>query len=193
VTFATGLKSILRQDPDVILVGEIRDQETARIAVQAALTGHLVMSSLHATDASSALYRLIDMGIEPFVVASSLVGVVGQRLVRRICPSCTTPYEPAPHELLRYASLGGVPKEIFMHGAGCNYCSQTGYRDRVGVYEVLEVSDEIRQLMVSAAPPQDMRALAVEQGMRSMGTEAMALVADDVTTIDEVIRSVYVS
>jgi type IV pilus assembly protein PilB len=193
VTFASGLKSILRQDPDVILVGEIRDQETARIAVQAALTGHLVMSSLHATDASSALYRLIDMGIEPFVVASSLVGVVGQRLVRKTCPSCATPYEPSAQLIARYESLGGVQHDAFVHGTGCNYCSHTGFRDRVGVYEVLEVSDEIRQLMVSGAPPQDVRTLAVAQGMRSMATEAMALVTDGITTIDEVIRNVYVS
>ena len=193
VTFATGLKSILRQDPDVILVGEIRDEETARIAIQAALTGHLVMSSLHATDASSALYRLIDMGIEPFVVASSLVGVVGQRLVRKICPSCAAAYDPSAEDLARYHALGGQPKEIFEHGLGCNFCSHTGYRDRVGVYEVLEVTEEIQQLMVSAASSHEMRAMAVSQGMRSMGTEAMALVARDITTIDEVIRHVYAS
>lgn len=193
VTFASGLKSILRQDPDVILVGEIRDEQTARIAVQSALTGHVVMSSLHATDASSALYRLIDMGIEPFLVASSLVGVVGQRLVRRNCPSCTAPYTPSPQELKWYESNNGIPKDAFLRGTGCNYCSDTGYRDRVGVYEVLEVTDEIRRLMVSEAAPQEMRALAVAQGMRTMGTEAMALVAADITTIDEVIRNVYVS
>ena len=193
VTFASGLKTILRQDPDVILVGEIRDEETARIAVQSALTGHVVMSSLHATDASSAVYRLIDMGIEAFLVASSLVGVVGQRLVRKICPSCVKEYEPTPEEMAQYIQLGGTPKDVFVRGAGCNYCSDTGYRDRVGVYEVLAVTDEIRQLMVTGAAPQDTRALAVEQGMRTMGTEAMTLVADDVTTIDEVIRNVYVS
>ncbi len=193
VTFASGLKSILRQDPDVILVGEIRDEETARIAVQSALTGHIVMSSLHATDATSALYRLIDMGIEPFLMASSLVGVVGQRLVRKICPSCVTPYEPTPEERTLYDHFGGTPKEKFVHGIGCNYCSNTGYRDRVGVYEVLAVTDEIRQLIVTAAAPQDMRALAVSQGMRTMSHEAMALVAADVTTIDEVIHNVYVN
>jgi type IV pilus assembly protein PilB len=193
VTFASGLKSILRQDPDVILVGEIRDEETARIAVQSALTGHIVMSSLHATDATSALYRLIDMGIEPFLMASSLVGVVGQRLVRKICPSCVTPYEPTPEERTLYDHFGGTPKEKFVHGTGCNYCSNTGYRDRVGVYEVLAVTDEIRQLIVTAAAPQDMRALAVSQGMRTMSHEAMALVAADVTTIDEVIHNVYIN
>ncbi|HEY4330973.1 MAG TPA: GspE/PulE family protein [Ilumatobacteraceae bacterium] len=192
VTFASGLKSILRQDPDVILVGEIRDHETAHIAVQSALTGHMVMSSLHATDASSALYRLLDMGIEPFLVASSLVGVVGQRLVRQICPSCATTYEPSEKDLAWYHRLGGADKETFIHGAGCNYCFDTGYRDRVGVYEVLEVTEEVRQLITSGAAPQTVRSLAIEQGMRTMGNEAMALVADDVTTIDEAIRNVYV-
>jgi type IV pilus assembly protein PilB len=193
VTFAGGLKSILRQDPDVILVGEIRDEETGRIAVQAALTGHLVMTSLHSTDASSALYRLIDMGIQPFLVASSLVGVVGQRLVRKICPSCATSYQPTDIELARYRSLHGPDKDTFVHGVGCNYCSHTGYRERVGVYEVLDVTDEIRQLIVTTGAPQDMRTLAASQGMRSMGVEAMALVADDITTIDEVMRNVYIA
>ena len=193
VTFASGLKSILRQDPDVILVGEIRDEETARIAVQSALTGHLVMSSLHATDASSALYRLLDMGIEAFLVSSSLVGVVGQRLVRRVCPSCAAPYEPTAKELAWYERFDGPSKDVFLRGAGCNYCFDTGFRERGGVYEVLEVSDEIRHLMVTGAPPQAVRAMAISQGMRSMGTEAMALVADGVTTIDEVIRNVYIA
>lgn len=192
VTFATGLKTILRQDPDVILVGEIRDQETARIAVQAALTGHLVMSSLHATDASSALYRLLDMGIEPFLVASSLVGVVGQRLVRRICSACAVPYEPSAIELDWYARNGGPPKQSFVHGAGCNFCSMTGFRERVGVYEVLEITDEVRELIMRHAAPQEVRDVAARQGMRSMGTEAMRLVAEDVTTIAEVTRTVYV-
>ena len=193
VTFATGLKSILRQDPDVILVGEIRDEETARIAVQSALTGHLVMSSIHATDASSALFRLLDMGIEPFLVSSSLVGVVAQRLVRKICPSCAVPYEPAPIDLAWYAHLNGPAKDVFVRGIGCNYCSDTGYRDRVGVYEVLDVSDEVRKVVVAGGTPQEVRLVAIEQGMRTMGTEAISLVADDVTTIDEIRRTVYVS
>ena len=193
ITFASGLKAILRQDPDVILIGEIRDEETARIAVQSALTGHVVLSSLHATDATSSVFRLLDMGIEPFLVASSLVGVVGQRLVRKICPSCAVTYEPTPQARATYALHGGAPKEAFVHGVGCNYCSDTGYRDRVGVYEVLAVSDEIRQLIVTGATPQQLLAVAVSEGMRTMSHEAMALVAQDVTTIDEVIRSVYVS
>ena len=193
VTFAGGLKSILRQDPDVILVGEVRDEETARIAIQAALTGHVVMTSIHATDATSALFRLIDMGIEPFLMASSLVGVVGQRLVRKICPSCVTAYEPTTEERDLYEHFGGTPKESFVHGVGCNYCSDTGFRERVGVYEVLTVTDEIRQLIVTGAAPQELRQLAMTQGMRPMSLEAMTLVAADVTTIDEVIHNVYVN
>jgi type IV pilus assembly protein PilB len=157
------------------------------------LTGHVVMSSLHATDATSALHRLIDMGIEPFLMASSLVGVVGQRLVRKICPSCVIRYEPTPEERKLYDHFGGAAKDKFVHGAGCNYCSHTGYRERVGVYEVLALTDEIRQLIVSSAAPMEIRELAVSQGMRTMSHEAMALVAGDVTTIEEVIHNVYVN
>lgn len=193
VTFASGLKSILRQDPDVILVGEIRDHETATIAVQSALTGHLVMSSLHATDASSALYRLVDMGIEPFVVASSLVGVVGQRLVRRVCEACAVPYTPTDAELAWYAHLGGRQKHDFIRGAGCNFCLDTGFRERVGVYEVLEVSEEVGKVLMQGGGQRELREVALGQGMRTMGHEAMTLVANDVTTIDEVIRNVYLA
>ncbi len=193
ITFASGLKAILRQDPDVILVGEIRDRETAGIAVQAALTGHLVMSSIHATDASSALFRFIDMGIEPFIVASSLVGVVGQRLVRRICNTCIVEYEPTEQELRLYTELGGPTKTTFVRGAGCEYCSGTGYRGRTAVYEVLEVTEQVGQTLVSGATPHDIRGLAVSQGMRPMRAEAVNLVADDLTTIDEVHRNVFIS
>ncbi len=193
VTFASGLKSILRQDPDVILVGEIRDHETATIAVQSALTGHLVMSSLHATDASAALYRLVDMGIEPFVVASSLVGVVGQRLVRRVCEACAMPYTPTDAELTWYAHLGGREKHDFIRGAGCNFCLDTGFRERVGVYEVLEVSEEVGKVLMQGGGQRELREVASGQGMRTMGHEAMTLVANDITTIDEVIRNVYLA
>ena len=191
VTFATGLKSILRQDPDVILVGEVRDAETARIAVQSALTGHLVLSSIHATDAASALYRLLDMGIEQFLVSSALTGVVAQRLVRRSCDSCRVEYVPPPQELAYYEDSNGPEKDVFIRGEGCTYCAGTGYRGRVGVYEILSVNDEIRYALVNGATPQDLRELSLKLGMRSLRDEAVRLVSEDVTTIAEVMRTIY--
>jgi type IV pilus assembly protein PilB len=193
LTFASGLRSILRQDPDAILVGEIRDVETARIAVQAALTGHFVMSSLHATDATSALHRFMDMGIEPFLVASSLLGVVGQRLVRKVCPLCAATYEPTPDERAFFERGGGDPaKTEFVYGTGCNFCGNTGYYDRVGIYEVLGVTDELKELIVQNAPHAALRKLAIEQGMRTLRDQAVQLVMQDKTTIAEVLRTVYV-
>jgi type IV pilus assembly protein PilB len=193
LTFATGLKSILRQDPDVILVGEIRDVETARIAVQSALTGHFVLSSLHATDAVAALHRFLDMGIESFLIASSLLGVVGQRLIRKICGHCTETYTPTTDELSFYQRGGGDPdKRDFIRGAGCNFCGQTGYYDRMGIYEVLAITDEMKQLIVEGAPHAELRKLGIDQGMRPLGEQAVRLVNDDKTTIAEVLRTVYV-
>jgi type IV pilus assembly protein PilB len=191
LTFATGLKSILRQDPDVILVGEIRDVETTRVAVQSALTGHFVISSLHATDSVSALHRFLDMGIESFLVASSVLAVVGQRLLRRICPSCRTTYVPTDEEMAFYMDSGEPEKQVFYHGVGCNYCSDTGYKDRIGVYELLVMTPEIKRLVVGWATQEELRGLAVKQGMRTLRQEATSLVSQDVTTIAEVIRSVY--
>jgi type IV pilus assembly protein PilB len=192
VTFAAGLRSILRQDPDVILVGEIRDTETAQIAVQSALTGHFVLSSLHATDSVSALYRFLDMGIEPFLVASSVLAVVGQRLLRRICPHCRVPHALSAAEEVFYRQAGGIGRTDFWVGAGCNLCSRTGYLDRVGVYELLVLSAEMRALVVAASPSHDqMRRLALDQGMSSMRQEAIRLVDDDVTTVAEVVRTIY--
>jgi type IV pilus assembly protein PilB len=191
LTFATGLKSILRQDPDVILVGEIRDVETTRVAVQSALTGHFVVSSLHATDSVSALHRFLDMGIESFLVASSVLAVVGQRLLRRICPSCKVRYTPSDEEMAFYLDSGAPEKSSFYEGAGCNFCSDTGYKDRIGVYELLRMTPEIKRLVVGWATQEELRALAVKQGMRTLRQEAVNLVTQDVTTIAEVIRSVY--
>ena len=193
VTFANGLKSILRQDPDVILVGEMRDLETARIAVQSALTGHFVLSSLHATDTIAALYRLLNMGVESFAVASSIVGMVAQRLVRRVCPNCKAAYTPSPQELAFYERYEGPEKYLFVHGKGCVRCAGTGYFDRIGVYEVLPISDEMRQGLVSGITPSDLRELAMKNGMHSLREEAMQLVARDMTTIDEVLRTVYIA
>ena len=193
VTFAEGLRSILRQDPDIILVGEVRDAETARIAVQSALTGHLVLSSLHATDTAAALHRLLDMGIEAFLVASSVVAIVGQRLVRRVCLSCRAPYTPTPEELDFYTSNGGPPKDDFVMGEGCNLCAGTGFQDRVGVYELLRVTPELKRMIVGWATQEEIRKLAVSQGMRTLLHEGLALVASDVTTISEVVRVIYAS
>jgi type IV pilus assembly protein PilB len=151
-----------------------------------------VLSSIHATDASSALYRLVDMGIEPFLVASSIVGVVAQRLVRRICSGCRETFTPASADVLFYEQLGGKPKDVWYHGAGCNLCSGTGYRDRVGVFEVMPMSDQIRHVVVSGGTPQQLRALAIEEGMRPLRSEAIRLVAEGITTIAEIIRTVYV-
>jgi type IV pilus assembly protein PilB len=191
ISFANGLRSILRQDPDVILVGEIRDVETARIAVQSALTGHFVLSSLHATDSSAAIHRFLDMGIESFLIASSVVAVVSQRLVRRMCQTCKTPYEPKDEELAFYSESGGLPKAHFLRGEGCNFCSGTGYRDRIGVYELMRVTPEIKRLIVGWATQEELQRMAVSQGMRTLRDEAIRLIADDVTTISEVVRSIY--
>ncbi len=194
LTFATGLKAILRQDPDVILVGEIRDADTARIAIQSALTGHFVLSSLHGTDSVAALHRFLDMGIEAFLIASSVVGVIGQRLLRRICDSCKEPYTPGADELAAFRQhTGGSDKTQFFHGAGCNFCAGTGYRDRIGVYELLRITPELRRLIVGWATTEELRRLAVAQGMRTMLREAMALVENDVTTVPEVIRTLFAS
>jgi type IV pilus assembly protein PilB len=193
ITFSGGLRSILRQDPDVILVGEVRDVETARIAVQSALTGHFVLSSLHATDSVSALHRLLDMGIETFLVASSVTAVVAQRLVRRSCGYCLEPYTPAAEERAFFDAFEGTaPKTGFTHGKGCNFCAQTGYLERVGVYELMTVTDEMRELILGRASHDEIRRLCLAQGMRTLQAEAIRLVEAGVTTISEVMRSIYV-
>lgn len=190
ITFADGLRGILRQDPDTILVGEIRDDETARIAMQAALTGHFVLSSLHAVDAVSAVHRFVDMGIEPFLVSSALSAVVGQRLLRRVCSSCAETHKPSAYE----ARLVGQYSKItptWAKGRGCELCSNTGYRGRVGVYELLVFTDAIRDLVVARATHHEIKAVAMEEGMRTMQQEAFDLVAKGLTTVDDVLRSVY--
>ena len=194
ITFAAGLKSILRQDPDTILVGEIRDVETARIAVQSALTGHFVLSSLHATDTASAVHRLLDMGIEHFLVASSVSTVVAQRLVRRICNHCREPYQPVAEELALLDAIGGrAPADGFMRGAGCNFCAQTGYLDRVGVFELMPVSEPVREMILGRASHDEIRKVARHEGMRTLNEEAARLVEAGVTTPTEVLRSIYVT
>ena len=171
LTFATGLRAIVRADPDVIMVGEIRDRESAHMAVEAALTGHLVLSTLHTNDAPSAPMRLVDMGIEPYMVAASINCVVAQRLARRVCPSCRKPSRVAG-ELV---GLDGGEVEVY-EAVGCSRCRITGYRGRLGLYEVMDVTDEIRTLIVSRAAAQDIRRVAVEQGMRTLRDDGLAKV-----------------
>jgi type IV pilus assembly protein PilB len=193
ITFANGLRSILRQDPDVILVGEIRDADTARIAVQSALTGHFVLSSLHATDSISALYRLLDMGIESFLVASSVSAVMAQRLVRRICAYCREPYQPKREERAFLETFDlSIPESAFAHGAGCNFCAHTGYLDRIGVYEFLTVTAGVRDLVLDHGSHDDLRKLARAEGMRTLQEESVRLVASGITTPAEIMRSIHV-
>ncbi len=193
LTFATALRSILRQDPDIIMVGEIRDQETAELAVQAALTGHLVFSTLHTNDAASAFTRLLDMGIEPYLVASSVIGVMAQRLARKICPRCKEPYQ-APREALRRLSedLEEVDKEVVLfRGAGCEACRQTGYKGRIGIFELLVVTDRIRSLVLARAPATEIREAARSEGMRTMREDGLEKVLEGLSTVEEVLRVVY--
>jgi type IV pilus assembly protein PilB len=193
ISFATGLRAILRQDPDVILVGEIRDVETARIAVESALTGHFVLSSIHATDACSALQRFVDMGLEAFLIASTVSGVVSQRLVRRICDQCREPYEPAIDEIAFYRQAGGEFHTAgFWQGRGCNFCSRTGYQERVGVFELLSMTSEIKKLLIEGVAIDNLRAAAREQGMDTLLSGGIRLVDEGVTTISEIMSSVYV-
>ncbi|MDW8155274.1 MAG: type II secretion system ATPase GspE [Armatimonadota bacterium] len=194
LTFATGLRSILRQDPDVIMVGEIRDRETAEIAVQAALTGHLVLSTLHTNDAPSAFTRLIDMGIEPFLITSSVIGVLAQRLARTICPKCKEAYRP-PREAVRRLSeeLAEEQDLVLYRGAGCEFCRQTGYKGRTGVYELLVVTDRIRERVVQRASSTEIRDVARSEGFRTMRDDGIRKVLEGVTTIEEILRVVYVT
>jgi type IV pilus assembly protein PilB len=192
ITFANGLRAILRQDPDIILVGEIRDRETAEIAVQSALTGHLVLSSLHATDSVGALLRFIDMGIEGFLIASSVIAIVAQRLVRKVCDGCKTTHVPTVEEIEFAASQGRAIPKLLFHGSGCERCSHTGYFDRIGVFEVLIMSDELKRLVIGRASHAEITAAAVAGGAVPLRQDAWEKVALGVTTVSEVLRSVYI-
>jgi len=187
LTFASGLRSILRHDPDVLLVGEIRDTETAEIAIQASLTGHLVFSTLHTNDAPSALTRLVDMGIEPYLVASSLEAVLAQRLVRVICRECKEPVSPDEMTRLRQRFGDELP-EVVYRGRGCRACLGTGYRGRIGVFEMMAVTDDLRSLILKNTSAPDLRRLAAGQGMRSLRDDGFRHLRDGRTTIEEVLR-----
>ncbi|HAB19351.1 MAG TPA: GspE/PulE family protein [Verrucomicrobiota bacterium] len=186
-TFANGLRAILRQDPDIIMVGEIRDAETAEIAIRAALTGHQVFSTLHTNDAPSAVTRLIDMGIEPFLISSSLEGVLGQRLVRRICPNCRRPAEVSPAVRNKLETLGGKRLEgVFFEGAGCDQC-RGGYRGRVGIFELLAITPTLRELILQKRSAAELRANA-QKGMITMQQDAMRKATEGLTTLEEIVR-----
>ncbi|MFN4319272.1 MAG: GspE/PulE family protein [Aquificaceae bacterium] len=189
LTFAAGLRSILRQDPDVIMVGEIRDSETAEIAVQSALTGHLVLSTLHTNDAPSAITRLFDLGIEPFLIASALEGVIAQRLIRKICPHCKEEYSPSGEELRELGLSGGY---TFYRGRGCEQCMGMGYRGRTGIFEVLEVDEELKKLIVKTQSATDIRNFVKSRGFKSMLEDGIRKVLSGITTPEEVIRAVKV-
>jgi general secretion pathway protein E len=189
LSFATGLRHILRQDPDIIMIGEIRDGETADIAVQAALTGHLVLSTLHTNDAPSAITRLVDMGVEPYLLSSTIVGVLAQRLVRRICPECKVAYHPTDRELqnlgLNRADL--VDDQLF-HGTGCSHCFESGYKGRLGIYELMVINNEIKKQIVKSPDAVQLRHIALENGMISILSHGSDQVRRGATTVAEVLR-----
>lgn len=189
LTFGKVLRAFLRQDPDRIMVGETRDIETAQISIQASLTGHLVFSTLHTNDAPGAVTRLIDMGVEPFLISAALEGILAQRLIRKICTNCRTPYEPSEAVL---AQLGLSPHEIgdksFYYGKGCDACNNTGYKGRKGIYELLDVSEPIRQLINQRAPTVVIKQKAIEQGMITLRQDGLRCIYDGETTIEEVLK-----
>lgn len=191
LTFASGLRSILRLDPDVILIGEIRDAETASIAIQSALTGHLVLSSIHANDAVGVVLRLLDLGVEPFLVSSALIGVVAQRMVRRVCPNCARLIKASTEESLIYSQEMGEQKSEFFYGSGCKSCANSGYRERTGLFEILCTSDGIKTLLVKGTTASELRSQAIKEGMVTLLRDGMTKVKKNLTTPSEVLRNAY--
>jgi type IV pilus assembly protein PilB len=189
MTFARIIRAMLRQNPNILLVGEIRDEETANTAIQASLTGHLVFSTLHTNDAPSAVTRLVDIGVQPFLVASSVMGIMAQRLVRKVCPKCRVRYEPSANVL---QSLGLRPeiakKANFMKGKGCSYCGKTGHRGRMGIYELMSMTTQIREMTFKGESTVNLRRVARKQGMRTLFEDGMIKAMKGLTTIEEVMR-----
>jgi type IV pilus assembly protein PilB len=189
VTFASGLRSIVRQDPDIILVGEIRDKETADIAINAALTGHLVLSTLHTNDAVGAVTRLIDMGVEPFLITSSLIAVLAQRLIRRVCKSCKTAFVPSDEDLqLLGLSRGDIGENKFYYGKGCPVCNGTGYKGRKSILEILMMNPKLNELVLNSAPTVVIRDKARELGMETMREDGIRAILNGETTMEEVLK-----
>jgi general secretion pathway protein E len=191
LTFAGGLRAIMRHDPDIILVGEIRDKDTATTAIQAALTGHLVLSSIHANDAVSVLFRLLDLGVEPYLVSSTLVGIVAQRMIRRTCTHCRAPYQPSAEEQIAYEEEIKQLPTTFYGGAGCNLCANTGYRGRTGLFELLIMSEAIRRMLLSNTSAGEIKTQALKEGMITMKRDGMMKVKEGITSVSEVLRSVF--
>jgi general secretion pathway protein E len=189
MTFASALRAIVRQDPDVIMVGEMRDLETARIAVQSALTGHVVLSTLHTNDAASGVTRLLEMGVEDYLLTSTINGILAQRLVRKLCPHCREPYLALPELAARFASIGAEPATVELHRAiGCDACNGTGYRGRLVITEVLLMTDRIRRAVLSHATATEIRRIAVAEGMETMYLDGLRKALDGRTTVEEVLR-----
>lgn len=201
LTFANGLRSVLRQDPNIIMVGEIRDEETARISINAALTGHLLLSTLHTNDASTSLPRLIDMNIEPFLIASTVNIVIGQRLVRKVCPSCKVSKALSLDELQTLSD--SVPKEIllkydkattgenFAEGKGCEKCNSSGYQGRIGIHEVMEIDDDIRRAIIRKADASEIKSISLKKGMTTMVEDGFKKAIEGITTIEEILRVIH--
>ena len=189
MTFATALRHVLRQDPDVIMVGEVRDIETARMAIQSSLTGHLVFSTLHTNDSAGAVSRLLDLGVEPYLVSSSLIAIIAQRLVRRVCPNCKKPAEPSPHEL-RELGLGETTgnEGTFFVGTGCEKCFQTGYRGRTGIYEIMMINEHVQNLIYKRETAGTIKRVALDAGLQTLRMDGARKVLGGVTTIAEVLR-----
>ncbi|HOX28245.1 MAG TPA: ATPase, T2SS/T4P/T4SS family, partial [bacterium] len=188
MTFAGGLRSMLRQDPDIIMVGELRDKETAEVAVHASLTGHLVLATIHANDSASTITRLFHMGVEPFLVSSSVICILAQRLVRKICPECKIDYVPPPESLQR---LGIPPGTKLYRGQGCEFCRESGYMGRVGVFELLEIDDEMRLLISNEASAPEIRRKALDLGMYTLQQDGIRKVISGVTSIEEAMRVLF--
>jgi type II secretory ATPase GspE/PulE/Tfp pilus assembly ATPase PilB-like protein len=189
LTFASGLRSILRQDPDIIMVGEIRDQETAKIAVEAALTGHLVLSTIHTNDAPGGLTRLTEMGVEPFLTASATIGIVAQRLVRKLCERCKKPYQPNSVALSELNLKKEIAKDVVLYrGEGCSACRNTGFTGRLGIYEVMTINQEIQELALSHSASAQIKRAAFRNGMLSLRQDGLAKALKGVTSLEEVIR-----
>jgi type IV pilus assembly protein PilB len=187
--FAAAIDAVIEQDCDVLLIGDLPDLDSARAAVQATLNGRLVVAAVSAIDAVDALWRLLDLGLDPRAVASSVLAAENQRLLRRVCTSCAQPYTPAPRELAFYTRRGGSAADAFVHGTGCDACGFTGYRGAIGVFEVLPITNEVTRELLAGAPPSRIRDIAVSEGMNTLLQHALKLVADRVTTIDEVRRA----